>query len=304
MLERMLKEDIESVLRVMCLGRQRVWSEDMVDKIYKTSVVYDNCIVDNVAINVDIVVSALMEIAFNESEVGEMKKYTLKNWKEFCKDALISPPFEDDEQLEEWFNTHKIHITANNCVMELEYDADAVNEIEFAIREINEVINGDGTPTTGNTVGSEYPNATWKDILRFAVWYGFCEDSHTLEAEIHKCIHNFTRDTFAEIMKNINEDTSYHDNLEVNFFKLETKDLWKIFYEEERRNAFKEILCSKIEIEELYDKDGRCADKVVLTDYSLHPFGDFIGWHYGVDWDKNSEDNQYYIQEYIERMTK
>lgn len=237
-------------------------------------------------------------------ESNNKKKYTLKNWKEFCDDALVTPPFEDDEQLEEWFDTHKIHITANNCVMELEYDADAVNEIEFALQEINEAINGDGTPTTGNTIGSEYPNATWKDILRFAVWYGFCEDSHSIGAEIYKCIHKFDRETFEEIMKEIDEQTSYNDELQVNFFKLETKDLWKIFDENERRQAFKEILCSKLRIEELYDQEGRCSDKVVLTDYSIKPSGEIIGWHYGVDWDKDSEDNQDYIQDYIEEMTK
>ena len=39
----------------------------------------------------------------------ELKKYTLENYEEFCKDALVMPPFEDDEQLEEWFDTHKVH---------------------------------------------------------------------------------------------------------------------------------------------------------------------------------------------------
>jgi hypothetical protein len=62
------------------------------------------------------------------------------------------PPFEDDEQLEEWFDTHKIHITTNGCTMELEYDADAVNEIEFSLKEIYEAIYGSGEPTTGNTI--------------------------------------------------------------------------------------------------------------------------------------------------------
>ena len=303
MLEKMIKEGIETVLRVMCFGRQREWSEDMVDKIYKTSVVYDNCIVDGAAINVDIVISALMEIAFNECEVKEMKKYTLKNWKEFCEDALIVPPFEDDKQLEEWFNTHKIHIAANNCVMELEYDADAVNEIEFAIQEINEAINGDGASTTGNTVGSEYPNATWKDILRYATLYYHYEGMSLKEA-IQKCIHNLSGSELKEVMQEIEGQPSLDDELQVNFLKLNTIDFWKIFDEEERRQAFKELLCSNIELEELYDEKGRCADKVVITDYSIKPFGEIIGWHYGVDWDKDSEDNQYYIQEYIEEMTK
>ena len=67
----------------------------------------------------------------------ELKKYTLENYEEFCKDALIMPPFEDDEQIEKWFDTHKIHIIANGCDMELEYDADAVNEVEYSLREIH-----------------------------------------------------------------------------------------------------------------------------------------------------------------------
>lgn len=237
-------------------------------------------------------------------ESNNKKKYTLKEWKAFCNDALVTPPFEDDEQLEEWFSTHKIHITANDCVMELEYDADAVNEIEFALQEIHEAIHGDGTPTTGNTVGSEYRNATWKDILRLSVFDSYCEDGNSLEVEIQKCIRKFSKSRFQEIMQKIDGQTSMNDEFQVNFFKLETKDLWKIFDEEERRKAFKEILCSDVRIEELYAQDGRCADKVVITDYSIRPSGEIIGWHYGVDWDKNSEDNQYYIQNYIEEMTK
>ena len=81
-----------------------------------------------------------------------MKKYTLKEWEQFCKEALICPPFEDDEQIEYWFETHKIHIITNDCVMELEYDADAINEIEFGLKEIYEALYGSGEPTTGNTV--------------------------------------------------------------------------------------------------------------------------------------------------------
>jgi hypothetical protein len=240
-------------------------------------------------------------------ESNNKKKYTLDNYEEFCKNALQAPPIEqfEDGSIDEaeWYKEHNIHIITGNHDIELGYFADNVNEIEWALAEMYAAEN-DGNPTTGNTVGSEYPNATWKDILRFAVWYGFCEDSHDLRFEIQKCITNFYRDTFTKIMKAIEEQTSYNDELKVNFSKLETKDLWKIFDEEERRKAFKEILCSNIEIEELFDKDGKCADKVVITDYSIHPSGHLVGWHYGVDWDEESEDNQYYIQNYIEEMTK
>ena len=239
---------------------------------------------------------------------NKMKRYTIDNYEEFCKNALQMPPIEqfEDGSIDEgeWYKQHNIHIVTGNHDIELEYHADNVNEIEYALREMYEVEKDYKYATTGNTVGSEYPNATWKDILRFAVWYGFCEDSHDLGVEIQKCIQDFYRDTFTFVMKRIEEQTSYNDELEVNFSKLETKDLWKLFDEKERKQAFKEILCSKVEIEELYDKDGKCADKVVITDYSIHPHGHLVGWHYGVDWDKDSEDNQYYIQNYIEEMTK
>lgn len=239
-----------------------------------------------------------------EEEINEVKKYTLKNWKEFCENALVCPPFEDEESWNQWNNENKIHITANGCDMELDYDADTNNELEFALREIHRAILGDGTATTGNTIGSEYRDATWKDILKFAVLDGWYEDSHCLESEIQKCICRFKRDDFKRVMQKIENQTSINDELEVNFFKLDTHDLWKIFDSEERRQAFKEILCSNVEISELMDKDRKHYDQTVIMDYSIVPSGDLVGWHYGVDFDKDSEDNQEYIQDYIERMVK
>jgi hypothetical protein len=237
------------------------------------------------------------------------KKYTIDNYEEFCKNALQMPPIEqfEDGSIDEaeWFKNNIIHITVGNHDIELEYNADNVNEVEYALREMYEVEMDIRGATTGNTVGSEYPNATWKDILRFAVlsqlYDNECED---YKEAIWKCIHRFSKSFYAEVMKKIDEQTSINDELEVNFFKLDTKDLWKIFDEEERRQAFKEILCSKIEIEELIDENGAHGDKVVITDYSIRPSGDLVGWHYGVEWDKNHEDNQWYIRKYIEEMTK
>ena len=240
----------------------------------------------------------------NKIMIGkELKKYTLKNYKEFCNDALIMPPFEDDDQLDEWFENHKVHIIANDCYMELEYDADTINEIEYSLKEIHEAILGDGTATTGNTVGSEYRNATWKDILRFAALH-YHYNGLSMKEAIHKCIYHFSKLNFKEIMMEIDKQTLTNDDLKVNLLKLDSKDLWKIFDEDERKQAFKEILCTDIVIEELYDKYGRCADKVVITDCSINPAGDLVGWHYGVDWDKYSEDNQYYINEYIKEMVE
>ena len=263
---------------------------------------YTDCLVYNIPVSSSDIRNIVEELREMIKEKKEMKKYTLKEWKEFCKDALIMPPFEDDEQVEEWFKTHKIHIATNNCVMELEYDADAVNELEFSLGEIYEAIHGSGKPTTGNTMGSEYRDATWKDILRFAVLDGFYEDSHSLEVEIDECINRFTPRRLEEIMKKINKQTSMNDELKVNFFKLETEDLWKIFDKEERRKAFKEILCSNVELSEMINEKGGRDDIVVIMDYSILPFGNLVGWHYGVDWDINSDVNQFYINDYIKGM--
>lgn len=242
-------------------------------------------------------------------ESNNKKKYTIDDYKEFNNNALTLPPLDefDNGNIDEaeWYKNHKIHIMVDNHDMELDYLADNVTEIYSALEEIYEIeMEVRGTKEKKKEEDDEYPNATWKDILRFAVWYGFCEDSHDLGAEIQKCIHDFYRDTFTKIMKVIEEQTSYNDELEVNFFKLETKDLWKIFDETERRKAFKEILCSKIEISELIDEEGKHDDIVVIMDYSIKPSGDMVGWHYGVDFDKDSEDNQDYIQTYIEEMIK
>lgn len=81
-----------------------------------------------------------------------MKKFTLEDYKKFSDEALICPPFEDDEQVDMWLETHKVYIIANDCMMELDYYADVINEIDFGLKEMYEAIYGDGTPTTGNTV--------------------------------------------------------------------------------------------------------------------------------------------------------
>ena len=127
-----------------------------------------------------------------------MRKYTLKDYKQFCDEALIMPPFEDDEQIEEWFDTHKIHITANNCTMELEYDADAVNEIEFGLKEIYEAIYGSGEPTAGNTVDSKrrhaiMTQADFKTKLKEAFkthMFMKDRDKHTINELLYVLEHN------------------------------------------------------------------------------------------------------------------
>lgn len=230
-----------------------------------------------------------------------MKNYTLKDYEKFCKDALIMPPFEGDEQIEEWFNTHKIHIAANNCVIELEYDADAVNEIEFCLREIHEAILGDGAATTGNTVGSEYRDATWKDILRLNIMR-LVYNGKEMEWAIKYTINDFGISSFEKCIEVINNQTFYNDEFEVNFFKLSSEGMEKLFISKERRQAIKEMICKELDISEAIDKKGRHCDRTIIIDYSIHPAGHLVTWHCGADLDENSEDNQYYINEYIKKM--
>lgn len=70
-LEEKIKEDIEKVLRQICFGRSREWSEGMVNRIYETNVINDNCVDDNVVVDEDMILSALMEIVFNDYEYME-----------------------------------------------------------------------------------------------------------------------------------------------------------------------------------------------------------------------------------------
>lgn len=66
-----VKNQIEDTLRQMCFGNSREWSEGMVNKIFKTGVIEDNCIIDHIDVNEGMVVSALMEIVFEDYEFEE-----------------------------------------------------------------------------------------------------------------------------------------------------------------------------------------------------------------------------------------
>ena len=229
------------------------------------------------------------------------KRYTLKEWKEFCDQALTCPPFEDEDGWQKWIDEHKIQIVANNCEIELDYDADAINEIEFALREIYNAIHGDGTATTGNTVGSEYRDATWKDILRLNIMR-LVYDGKSMKEAIKLTTHGFDSNSYVKCLREINNQTTYNDEFEVNFSRISSDDMEKLFEGAERRRAVKEMLCKNIQLSEMIDQNGAHDDKTVITDYSIHPAGHLVGWHYGVDWDVNSTVNQQYINDYIKEM--
>lgn len=63
-----VKEQIENLLRQMCFGRSRKWSEGMVDRIFETNVIDDKCIMDDIVVDEDIIVTALMEIVESDYE--------------------------------------------------------------------------------------------------------------------------------------------------------------------------------------------------------------------------------------------
>ena len=69
--ETRVKNQIEDTLRQMCFGNSREWSEGMVNKIFKTGVIEDNCIMDDIVIDEGMIVSALMEIVFEDYEYEE-----------------------------------------------------------------------------------------------------------------------------------------------------------------------------------------------------------------------------------------
>ena len=239
-------------------------------------------------------------------ETNQRKKYTINDYKEFCNNALELPPLDEfndgsiDE--EEWYRTHKIHITVDNHDMELDYLADNVTEIYSVLKEIYEIeMEVRGIKDNKEDEDEEYPNATWKDILRLNIMR-LVYDGKTIKWAIKYTISNFDSGSYKKCMETIYNHTWYNDDFEVNFFKLSSCGMGKLFDVKERKQAIKEMLCKKIELSEMISQDGAHEDKTVITDYSINPTGHLVGWHYGVDWDKNSEDNQYHIQNYIKEM--
>lgn len=204
-----------------------------------------------------------------------MNKYTLKDYKKFCEEALICPPYDDDEQFEEWIETHKIQIIANNCVMELDYDADAVNEIEFSLKEIHEAILGDGEATTGNTFGSQYRPSELKDVVRWFImehyenygdgWFDYAKKAVEELTDIQLVIELY--EEARQIEKIIDFKCNWHN------FKVESlKDATK----EGIKKIILDLVGSDIEVS--YDSH---TDKSFIIDYTFKESGDFINWSWG-----------------------
>ena len=66
-----IKDAIDNVFRQLCFGRLREYSQGVVDRIYNTNVIYANCIEDSIVVDEDMIVSALMEVVFDDYEYAE-----------------------------------------------------------------------------------------------------------------------------------------------------------------------------------------------------------------------------------------
>lgn len=224
------------------------------------------------------------------------KKYTLKNWQAFCDEALICPPFEDEDSWQKWIDEHKIQIIANNCEMVLDYDADAINEIEFSLREIYNAILGDGAATTGNTVGSEYRQAELKDVVRYFImcryeqWGGLNWFDYAYQA--------------IEEMKDIQSVLGVYEHARDIAKELDFKCNWHNFKVESLKDATEDgikkivldLVGSNLEIS--YDPQ---TDKSFIIDYTFKESGDFIDWGWGnLDQDTIDELVGYYKEQIFE----
>ena len=64
-----VKQNIEKVLRQMCFGRfYRELCDGMINRIYNTDVIYDRCIKDDIVVDEDMIVTALMQVVFKDYE--------------------------------------------------------------------------------------------------------------------------------------------------------------------------------------------------------------------------------------------
>lgn len=208
------------------------------------------------------------------------KKYTIDQYEEFCRNALQCPPMEqfEDGSIDEgeWYKQHNIHIVTGNHDIELEYHADNVNEIEYALREMYEVDKDFREATTGNTFGSEYRPAELKDVVRHFImsryenwgglnWFDYARQAVVELSDIQSVIGVY--ENARKIEKNIEFKCNWHN------FKLESL---KDATEEGIKKIILDLVGSDLEIS--YDPS---TDKSFIIDYTFKDSGDFIDWSWG-----------------------
>jgi hypothetical protein len=183
--------------------------------------------------------------------------------------------------------------------MELDYDADTVNEIEFGLREIHEALLGSGEATIGNTVGSQYRPATLKDLVKVAVregweYYGYkmrdfgsyirCfVDEHEHLGDILYC--------YKYISKNIK---GYTEQYKCDFSKLDMDNMRNVDSDMVGRIIY-DLIGTDIEFLYGVDSANKSSDIVFVMDYTLKLSGELVGWFYGQD-----DIDEDYVNELIE----
>lgn len=234
----------------------------------------------------------------NESFASKIThKYTLDNYKDFCKDALVAPDA-DPHDWDEWFDNHKIKISTGEHSIELEYNADTVNEIEFALKEIDEAINGDGTPTTGNYKYAIMRPAEFKDVVRY---YVFDKYEQMNSGDLKLCFKSAIEymvymNAFSSTYKKIMEQVYYNnEKFDCDFSRFNPETICDVSSE-----AIKRIITDWIgtHIEVSYDPK---TDKTFVIDYTFIESGEFLGWYWG---SPNETDTKYYIGVYISNIFK
>lgn len=238
-------------------------------------------------------------------EETKMKKYTLKDYEAFSREALVCPPMEEFEDgtidEDKWYEDHKIRIIVGEHEIDIGYFADTVNEIAFALREMYEEEYGSGNPTTGNTVGSEYRPAELKDIIRVALQEDW-DDWGWKCGSLSDFINHFVKGKedisdvvcwYNVILKDVKHYTDcYHCNFgNLNMYSMRNINPRVV------RNIIRSLIGTDKELLVGYDNDHKCSDITFVMDYTIKPSGDLIGWFYG------DQDPQY-INELVEDYKK
>lgn len=234
-----------------------------------------------------------------------MKKYTINEAKEFCQTALEMPPIEQFEsgEIDEalWFDEHRIRIAVGDHEIELDYNADNVNELDGAIMEMYEVEADLRYATTGNTVGSKYRPAELKDILRVGIYEGW--DKHGYEMGSFKAYIQH----FVSEIKDKSDVMGYYDVIlediphytecfKCDFSKLNMQSM-RCINTDTIKKAIGELICTDRELLYGVDAEERSSDITFMMDYTFKMSGELIGWWYG-------EADEAYIKQVIEDYKK
>lgn len=299
----------ESTINSCLIPYKRISSFDPFDKdaqcdIYEYTELFDT--IQSMAFNdmAQMVVIIFCEAPMKEkniTEVKEMKKYTLKNYEEFSREALVCPPMEEFENgsidEDKWYEDHKIRIAVGEHEIEIDYYADSVNEVDFALREMYEEEYGNGNPTTGNTVGSEYRAAELKDIIRVALQKSWDEGGWK-HKDLSKFIAQFIGTEFFMsdamnwyqiILDDIKHYTDcYHCNFgNLNMYSMRNINARVV------KDIIRGLIGTDIELLVGYDNDHKCSDITFIMDYTIKQSGDLVGWFYG-------DQDEDYINQLIE----